>query len=359
MFSRELLSNTSKILTVAALLATLQGCRQADAAAEHKPAKSVAVKSEKVTTLTVPRTLQLTGVLRGAKETDLAANVAGRVLSTRVEPGQAVKKGDVLAQVDVSAAALALAEAKVQVETTRTQEAIHKSDCDRYDRLKAAGVVSDLEYDQVIAKCKTAPLSVEAARARQSVAAKNVGDGVIRSPFAGVVTERFVEVGEYVQPSSRVVSLAQVNELKLVFSVPEQNFPDVKRDADVKFRVAAYGAQTFSGRVVHISGAVRDTRDILVEAVVANSDGKLLPGMFSEVDLNIGDESLPVLPKSAVFEKNGKLNAFVVKDGKLEQRVLQPAALQGDRVPVRRGVKVGEQVVVAAVDQLENGQAVR
>lgn len=359
MLSRELLSSTSKILAVGVLLVTLEGCRQADAASEPKPVKAVAVKSAKVGARTVPRTLQLTGVLRGAKETDLAANVAGRVLSTRVEPGQSVKKGDILAQVDVSAAALALAEAKVQVETTRTQEAIHKSDCERYDRLKAAGVVSDLEYDQVTAKCKTAPLNVEAARARQSVAAKNVGDGVIRSPFAGVVTERFVEVGEYVQASSRVVSLAQVDELKLVFSVPEQNFPDVKRDAAVQFRVAAYGAQAFSGRVVHISGAVRDTRDVLVEAVVANPERKLLPGMFTEVDLNIGEESLPALPKSAVFEENGKLNAFVVKDGILEQRVVQPAVTQDGHVSVRRGIKVGEQVVIAEVDKLENGQAVR
>lgn len=359
MLSRELLSSTSKILAVGVLLVTLEGCRQADAASEPKPVKAVAVKSAKVGARTVPRTLQLTGVLRGAKETDLAANVAGRVLSTRVEPGQSVKKGDILAQVDVSAAALALAEAKVQVETTRTQEAIHKSDCERYDRLKAAGVVSDLEYDQVTAKCKTAPLNVEAARARQSVAAKNVGDGVIRSPFAGVVTERFVEVGEYVQASSRVVSLAQVDELKLVFSVPEQNFPDVKRDAAVQFRVAAYGAQAFSGRVVHISGAVRDTRDVLVEAVVANPERKLLPGMFTEVALNIGEESLPALPKSAVFEENGKLNAFVVKDGILEQRVVQPAVTQDGHVSVRRGIKVGEQVVIAEVDKLENGQAVR
>jgi len=359
MLSRDLLSNTSKILAALVLVVGLEGCRQADAAAEHKPVNAVPVKSAKVAALTIPRTLQLTGVLRGARETDLAANVAGRVLSTRVEPGQSVKKGDLLALVDVSAASLALAEAKVQVETTRTQEAIHKSDCDRYDRLKAAGVVSDLEYDQVTAKCKTAPLSVEAARARQNVAAKNVGDGAIRSPFTGVVTERFVEVGEYVQASSRVVSLAQVDDLKLVFSVPEQNFPDIKQDAEVKFRVAAYGDQTFSGRVVHISGAVRDTRDVLVEAVVSNPDGKLLPGMFTEVQLNIGQETLPTLPKSAVFEQNGKLNAFVVKDGKIEQRVVQPAATQGDQVPVRRGIKVGEQVVVAEVDKLDNGQAVR
>jgi membrane fusion protein (multidrug efflux system) len=359
MLSRDLLSNPSKILIVGLVLLGLQGCRKADAALEHKPIKAVPVKSASVASVTLPRVLQLTGELRGAKETDLAANVAGRVLSTKVERGQSVAKGDLLAQVDVAAAALALAEARVQVETSKTQEAISKTDCERYDRLKAGGVVSDLEYDQVTAKCKTAPLNVEAARARQSMAAKNVGDGVIRSPFAGVVTERYVEVGEYVQASSRVVSLAQVDELKLVFSVPEQNFPDVKQDAEVKFGVAAYGDRVFSGRVVHISGAVRDTRDVLVEAIVPNPDKKLLPGMFADIRLTIGQESLPGVPKSAVFEKNGKLNAFVVKDGLLEQRVLQPAATLGDRVPVRRGIKVGEQVVVAQVDKLQNGQPVQ
>jgi membrane fusion protein, multidrug efflux system len=81
--------------------------------------------------------------------------------------------------------------------------------------------MSDLEYDQATAKCKTAPLSLEAAKARQSMAAKNVGDGTIRAPFAGIISERFVDVGEYVQPSSKVVSISQVAELRLEFTVPE------------------------------------------------------------------------------------------------------------------------------------------
>src|SRR5690606_38081991 len=190
---------------------------------------------------------------------------------------------------------------------------------------KAKGAVTDLEYDQVTAKCKTAPLDLAAAQARQTLAAKNVGDGVIRSPFAGVVTERYVEVGEYVQASSRVVSLAQVDDLRLEFSLPEANFTHVKVDADVKFRVVAYGDTVFHGKVTHISGAVRDTRDVLVEAAVANPDRKLLPGMFADVELVVGQRTLPSVPKAAVFHMNGKSNVLVLKDGRLEQRVLQVA----------------------------------
>jgi membrane fusion protein, multidrug efflux system len=346
------------LLHSALLLALATGCKKADATAVPEKAPPVHVDVAEVALLTVPRTLRLTGTLRGAKETDLAANVAGRVLATQVERGQSVKKGELLARVDVLGASLALAEARVQVQTSTTQEQINQQDCARYEQLKADGVVTALEYDQVTARCKTAPLNVQAAKARQSIAAKNVGDGVIRSPFDGVITERYVDVGEYVQASSRVVSLAQVDELRLEFSLPEQNFPDVKVGAEVRFQVSAYRELTFDGKVAYISGAVRSTRDVVVEATVPNPERKLLPGMFADVEVTIGSEPLPTVPKSALFEENGKPNVFVVHDGTLEQRVVQTAPEQQGRVPVRRGVNVGDRVVSAKVDQLENGQAV-
>lgn len=311
-----------------------------------------------VVEMKVPRTLRLTGNLRGAKETDLAANVSGMLTATLVERGQIVKEGEVIARVDVKAATLALAEAKVQVESTLVQQSISSADCARYEQLKARGAVTAIEYDQVMAKCKVAPISVEAASARQRMAAKNVGDGVIRAPFTGVVTERFVDVGEYVQPSSRVISLAQVKDLKLEFSLPEQNFPQVAIGAQVGFKVAAYPDVSFAATVSHISGAVRNTRDVIVEALVTNGEQKLLPGMFAEVEVTIGEEQLPGVPAAAVFEKNGKKNILVAVGDTLEQRVIQPAAPVASGIPVRKGVKTGERVVAADVTQLKNGQRI-
>jgi membrane fusion protein (multidrug efflux system) len=277
----------------------------------------------------------------------------------KIERGQRVAKGDVMAEVDVSAAALALAEARVAVQTSKTQEAINQVDCARYERLKASNAVTDLEYDQVTAKCKTAPLNREAAEARQSIAAKNVGDRRILAPFAGIVTDRYIEVGEYVQASSRVASLAQVADLRLEFSLPEQSYSAVKVGQDVSFRVAAYGNQLFSGAVSHISGAVRETRDVLVEASVKNPDQKLLPGMFADVDLTVGTEILPSVPKAAAFEANGKLNVFAVQGGAVEQRVLQPGPEVQGRLSVRRGVVSGERVVATYSSELKNGQRVK
>jgi RND family efflux transporter MFP subunit len=345
-------------LAIASPLA-VAGCEKANATVAAKEEPAVEVHTEKVTAVDTPRRLRLTGTLRGAKETDLAANVAGRIVKTDVERGQTVEQGDLLARVDVKAAQLALAEARVSVETSKTQQEINAAECARYEKLRESGVVTDLQYDQVAARCKTAPLHLEAARARQSMAAKNVGDGMIRSPFSGVVTERYVEVGEYVQPASRVVSLAQVDALRLVFSVPERNYPDVKQDAEVLLRVAAYGERTFAGKVAHISGAVRATRDIVVEARVDNPDHELLPGMFADIELTVGSEKLPSVPSTAVFERAGKPNVFVLQGGRLEQRVLSVAPEVKGRIPVRKGVSLGEQVVTKPGAELENGQRAR
>lgn len=357
---RHLLRSTSLVFGVCVVLSV--GCGKGDTAAQPAQAAPavarVKVESAPVQVARVPQKLRLTGNLRGAQQTDLAANVAGKVLKTNVERGQTVAKGELLAQVDVSSAALALAEARVMVETSQTQESINVTDCQRYEQLKARGVVTDQEYDQVTAKCKTAPLNLKAAQARQSIAAKNVGDGAIRSPFAGVVTERYVEVGEYVQASSRVVSLAQVTELKLEFSLPEQNYPDVKKDALITFRVAAYGEEVFTAQVTRLAGAVRETRDVLVEARVANPDGKLLPGMFADLEVVTGEEELPSVPAAAVFRSNEKPSVYVVKDGVLEQRILQVVATVGDRVAARHGIQPGEQVVIGDLSALENGQRV-
>jgi len=333
----------------------LTSCTRAEATAHASEDPAVSVLTTEVTLTDSPKRLRLTGSLRGEQETDLAANVAGRVVKTEVERGQRVEKDALLARVDTQAARLALEEAKVGLRTSQTQAEIDRSECTRYEQLKAAAVISDLEYDQVTAKCKTAALVVQAAQARQQIAAKQVGDGQIRAPFSGVVTERYIEVGEYVQPSSRVVSLAQVDGLRVVFSVPERNYPDIKLGAEILISVAAYPARTFPGEVAHVSGAVRDTRDIIVEATVPNDKRELLPGMFAEVQLTTGIERLPSVPASAVFQQNGKQNVFVADGDRLVQRVIAPKEQVGDRVVVLRGLRAGDRVVTPYEPTLRNG----
>lgn len=362
MHARSLLSTSVAFVALTGALAatTSSGCNRASAQApQEEAAAPVHVDTADVTVVEAPIELRLTGSLRGGKETDLAANAAGRVLKTNIERGTEVKAGTVLAQLDTSAATLSLAEAKVQVETSRTQEAINKAECARYEQLKAKRAVTDLEYDQVTAKCKTAPLSLEAAQARQNIAAKNVGDGTIRAPFSGVIAERYVDVGEYVQPSSKIVTIAQVDELRLEFSVPEAYVAAVSLGADVTFQVAGYPSEKFHGKVRYVSGAIRPaTRDLVAEAFVENPEKKLRPGMFADVSLSTGKQKLPSVPLDAVFERLDKKRVFVVVGDRLEERILQAGATVGDRLAAQSGVKPGEKVAVGKLDTLQNGMRV-
>ena len=339
--------------------ASLVGCKKPADAQSEDAAPSVHVESAEVTTVDAPIHLRLTGTLKGARETDLAANAAGRVTRTVVERGQLVKAGDLIAQLDTSAAALSLAEARVAVATAKTQEEISKADCARYEALKGKGTMSDLEYDQATAKCKTAPLSLEAAKARQNMAAKNVGDGTIRAPFAGIISERFVDVGEYVQPASKVVSISQVGELRLELTVPEADLAHLKEGSKVTFSVAAYPNDSFKGVVKFISGAVRaTTRDLVAEAIVENESKKLLPGMFADVSISTGSQKLASVPLAAVFERQEKKRVFVVVNNRLEERVLQYGPEVDGRLTVHVGVKAGEKVVVGKLQGLQNGARV-
>lgn len=349
------------VLAQAALVTTLAvGCKSVSTAkADDAAVAPVHVETADVTVIETPTALRLTGSLRGRKEADLAANAAGRVLRTFVERGDEVKEGMVVAQLDTSNAALSLQEARMQVKSQRTQEDINVADCARFEQLWQKGAISAAEHDQTTAKCKTAPISREVAEARENIASKNVGDGAIRAPFTGVVSERFVEVGEYVQASSKVISMVQTGDLRLELTVPEANVASLKTGADVSFTVAAFPDKTFHGTVRFVSAAVREsTRDLVCEAVVPNPDKLLRPGMFADVSLATGTEKLASVPLSAVFERQDKKRVYVVVDGRLQERVLQTGPEVDGRLTVHSGLKAGDKVVSKNLAALTNGAKV-
>jgi membrane fusion protein (multidrug efflux system) len=281
------------------------------------------------------------------------------VLATSVERGEQIKPGQVLAKLDTRAAALSAADARAQVDSIKAQAGLARIECDRYQQLKAKGAISDLEYQQKIGQCETLPLNVQAASARAALAAQNVGDGVIRAPFAGVVSERYVEVGQFVRQDSRVVTIVSVDPLRLQITVPEAQVASVKEGAEVSFSVAAYAGRRFSGKVRFVSGALRaTTRDLVAEAIVPNGERLLMPGMFADVQLTIGSERLPSVPASALSVQDEQARLFVVVEGRLEERIVALGPKVAERASVTRGVKDGEQVVVSDRAGLANGRRV-
>jgi RND family efflux transporter MFP subunit len=133
----------------------------------------------------------------------------------------------------------------------------------------------------------------------------------------------------------------------------------VKEGAGVTFSVPAYPERSFAGTVRFVGAAVRETtRDLIAEAVVENADRALRPGMFATVSLITGEAPAPVIPRSAILEKEGLHHVFVVVEQRLEERVVQTGAQVGDLVAVTRGVQRGDHIVTKPAPSLQNGQPV-
>ena len=349
------------LLLACALILSSSACHRADGAplpvAKEEPPVRVttAVASERP----VPEYLTLTGSLLADKESDIAADANGKVLSTKVERGQSVKQGELLATLDASAAALSARAALAQEQFAKTQAEQAKTECDRSKQLFDSGAISKAEYDRAVSQCTGTQWSVAAAAAQHGSAAKMVGDSAIRAPFSGVVGQRYVSVGQYVQPSTRVVSLYAIDPLRLELSVPEANVALIRADLPVEFRVSAYGEQLFVGKVRFISPNVRQqSRDLVVEAVVPNGDGKLRPGMFATVRLKVGEKPSVVAPLTTVRKDLDPPRTYAVLGGQIEERVVQLGEELDGQVAIVSGVKVGDALVVNPPKTMHDGQRV-
>jgi membrane fusion protein (multidrug efflux system) len=343
------------------LVLFVPACKKSEAAqpiaAQEDP--PLRVSTAPATERPMPEFLILTGSLLADKQSDIAADANGKVLSTKVERGQSVKQGDLLATLDASAAALNASAALAQEQLAKTQAEQAKTDCDRSKQLFDSGAISKAEYDRTVSQCTGSQWSVAAATAQHGSAAKMVGDSAIRAPFSGVIGERYVNVGQYVQPSTRVVSLYAIDPLRLELSVPEANVALVQPDLQVDFQVAAYGEQTFSGKVRFISPNVREaSRDLVVEAVAPNPDGKLRPGMFATVRLKTGEKPTVVAPVAAVRKDLDPPRAYAVVNGHIEERVLQLGEEQDGVIGVANGIKVGDLLVLNPTSQVHDGARV-
>ncbi|NUP05053.1 MAG: efflux RND transporter periplasmic adaptor subunit [Polyangiaceae bacterium] len=340
--------------------ALLSGCGS-EAKADVQPAAAaidvdVAQAEERV----VPKTIRLTGTLRGDQESKLSPNASGRVVEVKVDVGSPVKKGDILMKLDTRAASLVASEAGSQAELARTRRENAKRECERAKLLLEGGAISKAEHDKTMDQCKTSEIDVRSAEARASQAAQTLSDGTVKAPFDGIVAERLVEPGEYVRSDTPILRVATLKKLRLEIEVPEAFVSFAANGAKVDFGVSAYPGRSWNATIDRRGVAVRSaSRDVIVEAPVDNPDGVLLSGMFASVDLTVGEEPMPVVPAASVFARDGKTHLFIDAAGRAEERAVQLGPrLGGDWVAVKRGVARGDSVITKRPDDLKNGAPV-
>jgi len=262
----------------------------------------------------------------------------------------------VLVVLDKRTATIRSREAAANVELARSQAELAQQDCARADGLLQSGALGKADYERIKTQCLTSASSFDAAQARREAAAQSLGDAVIKAPFAGVVSERLINVGEYVQSQTQVVKLVKSDPIRLQLNVPEALLGNVTPGAPVELQVSAFADEWFGGTLRYFSAALRErSRDLLVEAVVPNPEQKLRPGMFALARLPLPKADSLVVPLAAVRIEGDLMRLFVDRTGTLEERIVELGARDGDLVEIRRGVQSGESVVSPFPKEAKDG----
>ena len=351
------------LVAFVATAAISSGCGRASgqtlAIAEAAPILDV--KLATASDIKVPRVLTLSGTLTGNEQAKVAAGAAGKVIATFVERGQVVKKGAVLVQLDPRAVRAQAQEAAAQYESLKAQREQADLDCARTQRMFDKGAISKAEYDRAHTQCQTTKWSESAADARKTLTAEALRDTQIRAPFNGLVVERNVTAGEYVRVDSPVVTLVDVDALRVELTVPEADLVQVHQDMKVEFRTAAGDrGRAYQGKIRYIGPSVRQqTRDALVEAIVENGTHELRPGMFVTAKVELGERMLPSVPETAVRIEGSQRHVFVSVGGRLKDRLVQIAEAKSGLVPVVDGLKAGDRVVAQLSPDIHDGARVK
>ncbi len=287
--------------------------------------------------------VRATGRIEAVQAVELRSDEQGRVTALLFHEGQLVARGAPLVRIDD-------AMLRAQAERADADRDLARQQLERVRRLRAqnAATPADLERVEAAARSATAALAVLQLQIARSI---------VRAPFAGVVGQRFVSLGDYITTTTPLLTLQTVDPQRAVIEVPERHAVRLKLGQTVEFTVAAEPSRTFAARVDFIDPVVQnENRTIMVKALARNPDRILKPGMFIEARLATATRANAiVVPEDAVQPLRTANIVWVDANGKASRRVVQLGARSQGIVEILSGVKPGELVVVGGLERMAEG----
>ena len=384
------------MMMIAAYLIAATGCGHSGSSPSASADAPVRAAVVQVRRAPLSNTLSIAGEFLPYQEVELHAKVAGYIRNINVDIGDRVRRGQVLAVLEIPelTAQLQAASAGVrhsQEEITRAQNDVSRAEADHAAlhaaavRLKQAsearpGLIAEQELDDAIAKDRSTEAQVESAksalsasrqqlevsRADQQNSAALAEYSRITAPFDGVVTWRYADTGSLIQAgtsnvnSMPVVKLSQVNVLRLRIPVPESLAGSVRDGDTADIRVKATD-EHFSGKIIRSTDSLdRSTRTMQVEVDVPNRDYKLTPGMYADVSLRIqNDPNALTLPLQAINRGSDKTTVlFVNPENHVEEREIHTGIEGSNRIQILSGLNEGDRVIVGNLGTYRPGQHV-
>jgi RND family efflux transporter MFP subunit len=341
-------------LLIAAVLLTV-GCGKKEQKVQKEKAVNVRIGAAESRPLRP--FVESVGTLNPYDVVNVSSEVDGILQMIGVEEGSAVKRGQLIAEIKETDYRLAVEQATAALKQTEAALANAKQEHQRKEALYREELVTKQQFDDIVARLALAGGDVERAKAGLDLAKERLLKTRVYAPMAGSVKEKKVTAGDYIRNGTLMVSIIRTDQLKLLFSVVEKEVGNLRTDQDVVFTVDAYPGREFRGRVKTIYPSLEEkTRSLQVEAVVANTDGNLKPGLFARATLYTGPaKDTVVVPINALLYDNATTKLFVVEGNRAKERKVKIGRKYGEFMEIVEGVKAGENVVTVGQNNLMEG----
>ncbi|MFN2315021.1 MAG: efflux RND transporter periplasmic adaptor subunit [Bacteroidales bacterium] len=310
-------------------------------------ASAIPVRVMPVSKTTIARTVDYTGTIQAYEEVSLAPSTPGRVDKIYVEVGDRVQKGQQLFLMD-----------RTQYYANKIQLANLEKDLARLDTLLKLGSVKEQLYDQTKAQYQVMKANVDFMEENT----------LLEAPFSGLITGKYLEDGELysgapgMSGKAAVVTLMQINPVKIIVSISEQYFPLIRNGMKVQVMADVYPDKNFEGTIFRVHPTIDAmSRSFRAEVRISNNSELLRPGMFARSFIDMGREEAFVVPANAVMMQEGTNERFifVVENGIAVRKPVILGQRFDDRFEIAGGeLKEGDSLIIDGQARLNNGQTV-
>lgn len=335
----------SKSILVLGAIGALVACKESSQ--QTVDVVSVVTETADESLLTASR--HYVGTIEESSATAVSFVSAGIIRSMAVSEGQSVGKGQLLATLDDTQARNMLAAAEADM---------HQADdaLSRMKQLHESNTLPELKWVEVQSQ-------VEKAKAQLEIARKNLADCSIYAPVSGVVGTKIMNVGETALPSEPVLSILNIDKVKVKVSIPEKEIGQIDASTATTFTVEALGGRSYQGGTIEkgiSSDALTHTYDIRINA--ANADRKLLPGMVAKVTVaqdSVQAQSITLPFRCVQQSADGQHFVWTVSQGKAHRSTVTLGDVVQDRIAVLSGLKKGDKVITSGYQKVSEGKEVK
>jgi membrane fusion protein (multidrug efflux system) len=284
----------------------------------------------------VSEDVEVPGSLLPMEETQIKAEVSGRIVQLNIQEGTSVKRGDLLVKLFDADLQASLRKLQVQLE-------INQKTVDRQRDLLAINGISQQDFD-------LSALAVDNLKADIETTKIAISKTEIRAPYDGKLGLRNVSLGAYVSPSDIITSIRQASQLKLEFAIPEKYAKNISVGYQVKFRTDG-GSKDHSAKVIATEGSVdQATRTLRVRALVRQIDNELVPGVFAKVNLQLGFNAAALMvPTQAILPGARSKQVVLLRKDSAFFSVVETGVRDSSYIQILRGVKSGDTVVTTGL----------